>query len=55
MILMLPSSLILLCWPKWGGINIGGGYPGHILYARLAVNDVVAVFESPKESLHEVA
>ena len=53
-IAILPSSLILLCWAEWGGVDIGIGNTGHVFYAILAFNNFV-VFAPLKEILHEVA
>ena len=55
MIVITPLSLVLLCWVKWGSINISAENPGHILYTVLVVSDFVEVCRPSKESLHEVA
>lgn len=54
MIPMPPLLLVLLCWAKWGSINVIVGNPGHVFYTGLVVSDFVEVFRLSKESLHEV-
>lgn len=51
---ILLSSLVLLCWAEWDGLDIGAGNTGHVFYAVLAFDNFVEVFAPPKEILLEV-